>query len=255
MDKKCKKCGLEKNISNFHKDSSKKDGYRNSCKECQKVYSKEFYEKNNDKIKEYSTNYYNQHSDDYEFKLKRSEYIKNWSHLNDQYLKEYNKSYYLENRETLVSYSKNYRKLNNDVIKNYRIENKERIRKNTNEYIKNRISTDEIFKISFNIRNLIRISIKKMGFGKDSKSIEILGCQIDEFKKYIENKFEPWMNWENYGKFNGHSNYGWDIDHIVPISSAKTIEEVINLNHYTNMQPLCSYVNRCIKRNKMTHGS
>lgn len=61
--------------------------------------------------------------------------------------------------------------------------------------------------------------------------------------------------WENYGKYNGHLNYGWDIDHIVPISSAKTIEEVMNLNHYTNMQPLCSYVNRCIKRNKMTYGS
>lgn len=34
-------------------------------------------------------------------------------------------------------------------------------------------------------------------------------------------------------------NYGeWHLDHIIPISSAKTEEEVIKLNHYTNFQPL-----------------
>ena len=36
------------------------------------------------------------------------------------------------------------------------------------------------------------------------------------------------MNWENYGLYNGELNYGWDIDHIIPISSAKTEEEVYN---------------------------
>jgi hypothetical protein len=36
-------------------------------------------------------------------------------------------------------------------------------------------------------------------------------------------------------------NKSWDIDHIIPISSAKTKEDIIRLNHYTNLQPLCSY--------------
>ena len=38
------------------------------------------------------------------------------------------------------------------------------------------------------------------------------------------------MSWENQGK--------WHLDHIIPISSAKTEEDVIRLNHYTNFQPL-----------------
>ena len=38
------------------------------------------------------------------------------------------------------------------------------------------------------------------------------------------------MTWENQGE--------WHFDHIIPISSAQTEEEVIKLNHYTNFQPL-----------------
>ena len=38
------------------------------------------------------------------------------------------------------------------------------------------------------------------------------------------------------------------MDHIIPISIAETEEDIIRLNHYTNLQPLCSKVNRDIKR-------
>ena len=56
------------------------------------------------------------------------------------------------------------------------------------------------------------------------------------------------MSWENYGKYNGEIDFGWDIDHIIPLSSAKTEEDIIKLNHYTNLQPLCSFINRTVKR-------
>ena len=55
------------------------------------------------------------------------------------------------------------------------------------------------------------------------------------------------MSWNNYGLYNGELNYGWDIDHIMPLSSAKTQEDIIKLNHYSNLQPLCSYHNRWVK--------
>ena len=64
---------------------------------------------------------------------------------------------------------------------------------------------------------------------------------------------EDWMTWENYGKYNGELNYGWDMDHILPISSGKTEEDMIILNHYTNLQPLCSKVNRDIKKDKIDY--
>lgn len=50
-----------------------------------------------------------------------------------------------------------------------------------------------------------------------------------------------------------NKKYSWDIDHIVPLSTATTEEDLIRLNHYTNLQPLCSKVNRDIKRDKQNY--
>lgn len=80
---------------------------------------------------------------------------------------------------------------------------------------------------------------------------EILGCTFEEFKFHLESKFETWMTWENRGLYNGEFNHGWDIDHIIPGSTAKNEEDLIKLNHYANLQPLCSKINRDIKRDNV----
>lgn len=113
------------------------------------------------------------------------------------------------------------------------------------KYKCNKWKTDPIYKLIVSTSNAIREGI--IGKRPNSKYYEYLGCSINEFKIYIESKFEPWMNWNNRGKYNGEPNYGWDIDHIIPTSSAKSINEAINLLHYNNTRPLCSYINRDIK--------
>jgi hypothetical protein len=59
------------------------------------------------------------------------------------------------------------------------------------------------------------------------------------------------MNWDNYGLYNGNFNYGWDLDHIIPLASATCEVDVIRLNHHTNFQPLCSNTNRNIKKDNL----
>ena len=115
----------------------------------------------------------------------------------------------------------------------------------------NRIKNDKIYKFQCNVKCLIKNSIKYKGYKKNTRTINILGCTIEEFKVYLESKFENWMNWDNYGIYNGELNYGWDIDHIIPVSSTKSEEEVIKINHYTNLQPLCGYINRNVKKDKL----
>ena len=97
---------------------------------------------------------------------------------------------------------------------------------------------------------MIGHALRFNGYVKNSKTEEILGCSFEYFKLYLESKFEDWMTWENHGRFNSELNYGWDIDHIIPLDSAEIEEDIIRLNHYTNLQPLCSYTNRHLKMYK-----
>ena len=52
--KKCKKCLLEKELVEFNKLKNSKDGLRNQCKSCEKVYR----DMNSEKMKNYLKEYY-----------------------------------------------------------------------------------------------------------------------------------------------------------------------------------------------------
>jgi hypothetical protein len=162
-----------------------------------------------------------------------------------------------KNKDSLNAWKRNYLKNNPEQrekhLKRLKIYNEKNIKKHRQNAIlleKKRLKTDKVFLIRKNIKQSIKHAFRKKDVKCKEKMQSILGCTYKEFKQYLESKFEAWMNWENYGKFNGELNYGWDIDHIIPVSSAKTEEEIVRLNHFTNFQPLCSRVNRHIKSNK-----
>lgn len=165
----------------------------------------------------------------------------------------------LEYREKMKDIKKMKRKeylektksVRSEQQKKYTAENWDKRKKYMREYKKKRKSVDPLYKLRCNISTAIVECIKRSGNVKRSKTFEILGCTIDEFKIYLESKFESWMTWDNYGLYDGNFNTGWDIDHIIPNSNATTEDEVIKLNHYTNLQPLCSKVNRDIKKNNI----
>ena len=213
MEKTCAKCEIPLSIDKFTKNKQKKDGLNIYCKQC-----------SNDKCSKYRN-------------------------LNKAILPIKRKTHYENNKEKIKKVSKQYRKDNPEWVKqsnkNFYKENPEYYK----NYIKKRRLIDPIYKLKGNIRVLVYHSFKNKGFSKLGKSFKIIGCAPKKLKQHLESKFESWMNWDNYGLYNGELNYGWDIDHIIPLSSAKNTDDVIRLNHYTNLQPLCSYTNRIIKRN------
>ena len=101
---------------------------------------------------------------------------------------------------------------------------------------KEKMKINPLFKLSHNIRTLIRRSLQNQFTEKSKRTQEILGCTYEEFKIYLESKFDENMNWENQGSY-------WHMDHIKPISLATSKDEVYKLNHYTNFQPLYSLDN------------
>jgi hypothetical protein len=216
MKKRCKICNEEKEIEFFSKTSNGRGTYGvgGVCKDCQSI-KNEVYRKNKKEI----------------IKAKRDKVYNDPEGRKN--IRTYQKEYYDKNRETLLpALLKRQKKNKNKRNERYRI----------------KYNTDPKYKLKHNIKRAILKGLH--GQTKKSRTLEILGCSIDEFKKHIESKWENWMNWKNYGKYKkGMKNYGWDLDHIIPISTANTPEEIMKLNHYTNIQPLCSYINRYIKKN------
>lgn len=235
--KKCSKCNIEKDLSQFNKNKRSKDNYNYSCKDCKKLY----YNKNKEIISENYKKYYEENKEiliervkkyNKENKLKVSERKKTYYQKNKENVIKINKQYYQDNKEKIKKLKKIYSENNKESIKQYRIINKEKLKNYNKEYYLKRTNTDLFFKFKSNVRSLIRNSFKrgKNQFRKNTKTENILGCTIEEFRNYISLQFKTGMSFENHGE--------WHLDHIIPISSAKTQEEVIKLNHYTNFQPL-----------------
>lgn len=179
-----------------------------------------------------------------ECKICKNDISRKLYQLNIQKERERNRN---RNNNELVKESKRkWRENNREYSTKYYRKNSKKIQKRITE----RQKTDIIFALSNNIRKRINLSFRYYGYTKKSKCYEIIGCSFEFLKQYLESKFENWMNWDNRGKYNGEFNFGWDIDHIIPLSIAKTEDDIIRLNHYTNLQPLCSKINRDIKRNK-----
>lgn len=208
--KVCTKCNVEKPLDEFYyrKDTNR---FNRRCKECDKNYHQKYYDKHKETIKNRASLYFN------------------------------------ENLEKVLEQSKIYRDSNVEIIKkrkaDYHIKNCEKIRKKVKDWRENnknkrvqsekeRRNNDKLYAMRINSRNRIKVYLKKCGLDKKNKTFEIIGCTPDFLKEHLERQFKDNMSWDNYGL------HGWHIDHIIPLSSAKTEEEIYKLCYYTNLQPL-----------------
>ena len=115
-------------------------------------------------------------------------------------------------------------------------------RKKYNSYWTERKKNDPEFRLKMNMRTRLSGFLKKKDITKKNKTFDIVGCKPEFLREYLEKRFSEGMSWSNYGQ--------WHIDHIIPLSSAQTEDEIYKLCHYTNLQPLWSEEN-LKKRNKI----
>ena len=223
--KLCNCCKIIKDVNEFHKNKSKKDGLQEHCKFCRNLKS----QKNKEKRKKYRREWYLKNSD----KIKTITKLK--YHLNKDTINKKKKEIYSKDESVRAKYKEQQKK--------YYENNKELFSRNAklwtenNKERRNEISRKhyEKYKTLMICRRLIKRTIKYLNTEKELSTIELLGYSPKQLKENIELKFLNGMNWENYGK--------WHIDHIKPISSFDKNELPSVINSLDNLQPLWEFDN------------
>lgn len=161
---------------------------------------------------------------------------KSWRDRNREHLNEKARDKYKENpqsfKERKDRYVESHREQYKESNKRYKAENRQKC----TDYERNKRQSDPVYRFRTSVRCLIWGYAKKKGYSGSKKVWEMVGCDFESFLAYIQSQFEEGMTLENYG----HGEGCWNIDHIIPISTAKTDEDIERINHYTNLRPMWS---------------
>lgn len=239
--KHCKKCDQRLPRSEFYKDSGKKDGLQSNCISCKRE-SKGIPQREKEREKQREK----RHAQD---KI-RDTFRKHWSEIKAQWTageiyKQWAKARHVKqglerdkaNPDQKKARSKKWRDANKGKMKEarkrwelqnreYRLEYKRQNNKDRRE--RNRDNPLEVAKKR--VRDRTRMAIKHRRWQKRSSTRSMLGCSSEMLVAHIEKQFLKGMNWGNRDR--------WHIDHIVPLASAKDIEELEALAHFSNLRPM-----------------
>lgn len=149
--------------------------------------------------------------------------LENWRTITDPKLRKK-----MRLREKSKRYRNKHKAKINKRKKSYYAINKNKI----NRYYVTKRKTNLQFKLCSILRSRLICALKNNQ--KVGSAVKDLGCTIDEFKTYLESKFQPGMTWDNHG------HRGWHIDHIKPLASFDLSDrkQLLEACHYTNLQPL-----------------
>lgn len=141
------------------------------------------------------------------------------------------KAYRAANKEKISEKAKAYYQKNMTRIKQsdaeYYKKNKQKVIARNTARKAQRIKEEPMFALRIRLKDATYRALK---YEKSKSTQQLLGCTWEYARDHIESLFTEGMSWDNRSE--------WHIDHIIPLSSAKSKEELEKLCHYTNLQPL-----------------
>lgn len=93
------------------------------------------------------------------------------------------------------------------------------------------------------VSRMLAWGLASVGAVKRGRTFEFLGYSPLELRQHIERQFTRGMSWDNRSE--------WEIDHIIPISSAISSDDVRALNQLHNLRPLWKNENNAKKNSRV----
>lgn len=218
----CKKCKIEKPVTEFSPEPIVKSGLRASCKECVSKQRADYRNKNASRLKQANK----------EWRSQSGEYIKNYLATNRentriQSRKRYQTRQEVRDKTKAISKARYARLVSTPEGKQY-------VLKRQNALLAKYRKTRPEFRTVCNLRSRMQSVLKAQGARKIKKSLELIGCGPKELRAHLESLWTEGMSWDNY------SYTGWHIDHIKPCCEFDLTdpEQQKQCFHYTNLQPL-----------------
>jgi len=195
----CRICGEGKSEIDFPFRDKKKGIRRTECSTCISLYNKQYRKENENYITQRRKKFYEDNKDRLLDEAKR---------------------YQQNNKKSISQSKKDYYSANKEKSRIYQQQNRKRL----NDYMVIRRKNDPLVRLRENVSASVYRLIKSVGYSKSEKSvINFLPYSFQELKEHIEKQFEPWMTWENYGRYdiniwddNDPTTWTWQIDHIIP---------------------------------------
>lgn len=131
LTKKCSKCGEVKELLEFNKDKSRKDGYRYYCKKCGSEYSQRWAKNNPEKNRENAQLWKKNNPE----KVKKC--IQQWKKNNPEKIREINRRWYKNNPKKAQQWRKDNPERNKKNYQQWRKNNPEKVRKINKRWRKN----------------------------------------------------------------------------------------------------------------------
>jgi len=222
----CKQCHKK----TFHEPSGK-------CRSCR---FREYGQKNKGKIKVRNAEYKRTHKQEisnsgklyYQKNKKRiKENVKQYSLKNKQVIQLKKHAYYEKHKEAWKQQAHERYMNNHEAMllwyrKRYYRNRKKRIQANMRYY------NQPLPRLIKNVRGRIMAALKYNHFTKNKHILEILGCTKEEFFNHLVKT--AYNRKDGTPMFLGCRDV--QVDHIIPLSYAKTEEQIYRLCHYTNTQ-------------------
>ena len=236
VSKRCTKCGSEKALSEFAKNTASKDGLRTDCRACKAERMRRWYAnpENRAKIAEAQRRW----RQSPENRAKEAEGVRRYRQTPEGRAKVAEaRRHWRRTPEGRAKQAEAHRRWRQtpegrakatEVARRYRQTLEGKTKKA--EYMRRRHRTDPQFRLANLLRGRLRHALK--GISKSSRTLDLLGCTLEHFTHHLESRFQPGMSWLNQGE--------WHIDHIKPLKAfdLSDPEQQRQACHWSNLQPL-----------------